>query len=126
MRHAASLMVLFALVAVIWMSVSPVGANGSFQSAGTPTPTATPVPIQQPTLRPSSNPSPVLRSTIVLTRSETGTPGFEIVSTNLPMTSSITMTTGTLKFPGSSSSSKATFAPSHPKSPSTPGDFVDN
>jgi len=126
MKHAASLMVLFALVAVIWMSVSPVGANDSFQSARTPTPTATKVPAPPPALQPSSNSIPMLHSTIALTRNETGTPGLTMVSTDLPTTSSVTMTMQTLKFPGSPSSSKTTLASSRPKSPSAPGDLVDN
>ena len=126
MKHAVCLMIVLALVAVIWMSVSPVGANDSFQTIGTPTPTATKVPVKQPALQPSSNSATALRSTIAITRTEAGSPGLTIVSYNLSATSSVTVTRRTLKFPGSVSSSQTPFAPSRPKSPSVPGDFVDN
>lgn len=126
MKRAASLMIVLAFATVIWMSVSPVGANDSFQTIGTPTPTATKVPVKQPALQPSSNSATILRSTIAITRIEAGSPGLTIVSDNLPATSSVTVTMRTLKFPGSLSSSQTAFVPLRPKSPSAPGDFVDN
>ena len=126
MKHATSLLIFFAVVTVIGIGLStPVAAHDSFQAARTPTPTATKTPAKQPTLRQSASSGPVLRSTIVITRSETGTPGFAIVSANLPPTSSITATMRTLKLPGAPLSAQATFAPSR-RSPSAPGDFVDN
>lgn len=127
MKRAASLLILFAVTATIGMSVStPVVAHDSFQAARTPTPTATKTPTQQPTLRQPASSVPALRSTIVITRNETSTSSFSMVSTDLPTTSSVTMTMQTLKFPGSPSFSKTTFASSRPKSPSAPGDLVDN
>lgn len=126
MKHATSLLIFFAVVTVIGIGLStPVAAHDSFQAARTPALTATKTPTKQPALQQPASSVPALRSTIVITRSETGTPGFAIVSTNLPPALSITVTMQTRRLPGAPLSAKKAVTPSR-RSPSAPGDFVDN
>ncbi len=100
-------------------------------TADAPLALATPTPMPRngavkPTPQSPQNSPPTWRNSIAITSNANGEPVASMVSSDLPPTSSITFTVGTVKSPGLALSKEKTFAQFKPTTPITAGDFVDS
>ncbi len=101
-------------------------------TADAPLALATPTPMPRngavkPTPQSRQNLPPTWRNSIAITSNANGEPVASMVSSDLPPTSSITFTVGTVKSPGLALSKEKTFAKNFkPTTPITAGDFVDS
>jgi hypothetical protein len=111
-------------------------ATPTKSGAKTPPPAAYPGPIvpqpavttptKQPTKQPPLSAAPVYQSKIAINLNGMQPPTFTIVSSNLPPTSSVTVTLKTLKWSGPPLPKATTFAQPSISSQLQPGDLVDN
>jgi hypothetical protein len=118
-------MIVLALVAVIWMSVSPVDAHDSFRAFGTPTPMATRMPVKQfPAPRVSQSSEPY-RSTIFIRDDGASSPVATIFS-NEPQTTPFTVTLKVTQWTGAPLPKEQTYALSSAMQTPQGGELVDN